>query len=230
MTQIRPNALNKRKISCVLFDLDGTLVDTAPDLIACLNDALTQHGFSTVATKFVKPQVSFGAMAMINVSLALDVSEETRAAILMTMLNQYENNIAQHSQFFDGMVAVLEFIEAQNMSWGIVTNKRERFALPLVRAFNLQHRAACVICGDTTPNPKPHPAPLFAACEKIGVSARECVYIGDAVHDITAGNRAEMQTLAATYGYLQLTDTPETWGANALIDSPQHLLAWLKNY
>ncbi|MEI7795300.1 MAG: HAD-IA family hydrolase [Methylococcaceae bacterium] len=230
MTQIRPDALNKQKISCVLFDLDGTLVDTAPDLCACLNYALTQHGFSTVAAEFVKPHVSFGAIAMINASLTLDVSDEIRAAILTTMLNQYENNIAQYSQFFDGMLAVLDFIETQNMSWGIVTNKRERFALPLVRAFNLQHRAACVICGDTTPNPKPHPAPLFAACEKIGVLARECVYIGDAAHDITAGNSAEMQTLAATYGYLQSTDTPETWGANALIDSPQQLLAWLKNY
>ena len=216
------------KLSCVLFDLDGTLVDTAPDLIACLNFGLQEHGFSAVSHEHVKPHVSFGAIAMINASLEKVVDEGKRATILNTMLVEYENNIARFSQFFDGMTEVLEFIESQNLSWGIVTNKRERFTFPLVEALNLQHRAACVICGDTTPNPKPHPAPLFAACEKIGVSVEECVYIGDAAHDILAGKNAGMLTLAATYGYLQADDNPKLWGANALIDSPKELFEWLK--
>jgi phosphoglycolate phosphatase len=145
------------------------------------------------------------------------------------MLEEYEANIARHSQFFDGMLDVLNFIETRNLSWGIVTNKRERFALPLIRALELQNRAACVICGDTTPNPKPHPAPLLEACKRVNVSVAECVYIGDAAHDILAGKNAEMYTLAATYGYLQVNDNPENWGANALIHSPQHLLTWLEN-
>lgn len=216
------------KLSCVLFDLDGTLVDTAPDLIACLNFGLQEHGFSAVSYEYVKPHVSFGAIAMINASIENSVNEEKRAAILNSMLFEYENNIARFSQFFDGMTDVLEFIESQNLSWGIVTNKRERFAFPLVEALNLQHRAACVICGDTTPNPKPHPAPLFAACEKIGVSVEECVYIGDAAHDILAGKNAGMLTLAATYGYLQANENAENWGANALLDSPKNLVEWLK--
>jgi 2-phosphoglycolate phosphatase len=216
------------KLSCVLFDLDGTLVDTAPDLIACLNYGLEQHGFSAVSHEHVKPHVSFGAIAMINASIENGVDDEKRAAILNTMLVEYENNIARFSDFFDGITDVLEFIEAQNLSWGIVTNKRERFTFPLVEALNLQHRAACVICGDTTPNPKPHPAPLFAACEKIGVSAEECVYIGDAAHDILAGKNAGMFTLAATYGYLQVDENPESWGANAMIHSPNDLFEWLK--
>jgi N-acetyl-D-muramate 6-phosphate phosphatase len=217
------------KLSCILFDLDGTLVDTAPDLIACLNSALTQHDFSPVAAEHVKPHVSFGAIEMINASLEELIDDEIHAAILTTMLEEYEANIARHSQFFDGMLDVLNFIETRNLSWGIVTNKRERFALPLIRALELQNRTACIICGDTTPNPKPHPAPLLEACKRANVSVAECVYIGDAAHDILAGKNAEMYTLAATYGYLQTNDNPESWGANALIQSPQHLLTWLEN-
>lgn len=217
------------KLSCVLFDLDGTLVDTAPDLIACLNFGLQKHGFDSVLHEHVKPHVSFGAIAMINASIEKNVDEEKRAAILDSMLVEYENNIARFSRFFDGMTDVLDFIETQNLSWGIVTNKRERFTFPLIDALNLRHRATCVICGDTTPNPKPHPAPLFAACEKVGVSVEECVYIGDAAHDILAGKNAGMFTLAATYGYLQENENAELWGANALIDSPKDLLLWLNS-
>lgn len=217
------------KLSCVLFDLDGTLVDTAPDLIASLNHALNQHGFETVEPSHVKPHVSFGASAMINGSLKNSLDDKTHSDILATMLTQYENNIARHSQFFDGILEVLDFIETQNFSWGIVTNKRERFTQPLVEALNLHKRAACIISGDTTPNPKPHPAPLFEACKRAQVLPENCVYIGDAAHDIVAGNNAKMHTLAATYGYLQPHDTPENWGANALIHSPKDLLVWLKN-
>lgn len=218
-----------KNLTCVLFDLDGTLVDTAPDLIASLNFALNQHGFSTVMPEHVKPHVSFGASAMINGSVTNVLDDDTHATILTTMLEQYEANIAKHSQFFDGILDVLNFIETQNLSWGIVTNKRERFTHPLIQALELQHRAACVICGDTTPHSKPHPAPLFEACKRANVLAENCVYIGDAAHDIVAGKNARMHTLAATYGYLQSHDIPETWGANALIHSPKDLLIWLKN-
>lgn len=217
------------KLSCVLFDLDGTLVDTAPDLIASLNFALNQHGFSTVESSLIKPHVSFGASAMINSSFQELLDNETHDAILSTMLTQYENNIAQHSRFFDGILDVLDFVETQNLLWGIVTNKRERFTRLLVSVLELQQRAVCIISGDTTPNPKPHPAPILEACKRANVSVENCVYIGDAAHDIAAGNRAKMKTLAATYGYLQPHDKPENWGATALIHSPQELLIWLKN-
>lgn len=217
------------KLSCVLFDLDGTLVDTAPDLIASLNFALNQHGFKTVEPSHVKPHVSFGASAMINGSFQNSLDDQIHNAILASMLTQYENNIAKHSQFFDGILDVLDFIEARNLLWGIVTNKRERFTTPLVSELKLQHRAACIISGDTTPTPKPHPAPIFEACNRAKVAVENCVYIGDAAHDIAAGKNAKMHTLAATYGYLQPDDTPENWGANALIHSPHDLLAWLKN-
>lgn len=219
----------KKTISCVLFDLDGTLIDTAPDLVACLNQTLIEYNFEPVSFDFVKPNVSFGAVAMIDASIDKHVDTPTRERLLETMLSLYENNIATHSDLFEGMRDVLAFIESHRIPWGIVTNKRKRFTLPLVEAFNLGSRAACVISGDSTPTPKPHPAPLFAACEQAGVLASECVYIGDAAHDIVAGNTANMYTLAAVYGYLQPDDQPENWGAEALIHSPAQLLTWLKN-
>jgi 2-phosphoglycolate phosphatase len=211
----------------VLFDLDGTLVDTAPDLILCLNKALSSHGLSTVTADTIKPFISFGAVAMINESLNRSISEELKADILETMLDLYQNNIAERTVFFKGMSDTLDAIEAQGLLWGIVTNKRERFTNPLMDALKLTDRAACIISGDTTANPKPHVEPMLAACKQAAVKPQECVYIGDASHDIIAGKNAQMKTLAALYGYLKPGDTPETWGADALIESPEQLATWI---
>jgi len=215
------------KLSCVLFDLDGTLVDTAPDLILCLNKALSSHGLATVTADTIKPFISFGAAAMIDESLNRSISEELRADILETMLDLYQNNIAEHTVFFSGMAGTLDSIEAQGLKWGVVTNKLERFTNPLMDALKLTDRASCIISGDTTANPKPHLEPMLAACKQAAVSPQECVYIGDAIHDITAGKNAKMKTLAALYGYLKPGDTPETWGADALIESPEQLATWI---
>ncbi len=215
------------KLSCVLFDLDGTLVDTAPDLIACLNHTLAAHDLNTVNAELVKPFISFGALAMINASVEQSVSESQRAELLETMLNRYENNIAEHTVFFTGMVETLANIEQLGLKWGVVTNKRKRFTDPLMDALDLTRRAACIISGDSTGNPKPHPEPMLAACQQAGVNPRECVYIGDASHDITAGKNVDMKTLAAVYGYIKVNDNPETWGADALIDSPEQLTTWI---
>ena len=215
------------KLSCVLFDLDGTLVDTAPDLILCLNKALSSHGLATVTADTIKPFISFGAAAMIDESLNRSMSEELRADILETMLDLYQNNIAEHTVFFSGMAGTLDSIEAQGLKWGVVTNKLERFTNPLMDALKLTDRASCIISGDTTANPKPHLEPMLAACKQAAVSPQECVYIGDAIHDITAGKNAKMKTLAALYGYLKPGDTPETWGADALIESPEQLATWI---
>jgi phosphoglycolate phosphatase len=217
------------KLSCVLFDLDGTLVDTAPDLVLCLNKALSRHGFMTVTADTIKPFISFGAVAMVNESLNKSVPEALRADILETMLDLYQNNIAEHSAFFKGMSDTLNVIEAQGLKWGVVTNKRERFTNPLMAALKLTDRAACIISGDTTANPKPHVEPMLAACKQAEVRPQECVYIGDAPHDITAGKNAQMKTLAALYGYIKPGDAPETWGADALIESPEQLAIWIRS-
>jgi len=214
------------KLSCVLFDLDGTLVDTAPDLIACLNQALNVHGFDAVAPEIIKPFISYGAAAMINASLPA-INDRLKLDILETMLNHYQDNIAEYTVFFPGMSDTLDAIEAQGLKWGVVTNKRERFTNPLMAALKLADRAACIISGDTTANPKPHPEPMLAACKQAGVNPEECVYIGDARHDITAGKSANMKTLAALYGYIKPGDAPETWGADALIQSPGQISIWI---
>lgn len=215
------------KLSCVLFDLDGTLVDTAPDLLACLDIALLQYGFAKADPAQVKPFISYGAAAMIDKSLDDDVPETVRALLLTAMLDGYQRNIAKYSRFFEGMPDILANLEARGLKWGVVTNKRERFTQPLMAALNLSHRAACIISGDTTANPKPHVEPMLAACKQAQTHPLECVYIGDACHDITAGKAAQMKTLAALYGYLKPSDTPETWGADALIATPKHLANWI---
>lgn len=216
------------KLSCVLFDLDGTLVDTAPDLIACLNKAFSAYGLATVAPETIKPFISFGAAVMIKESLGDAVSKKDQEDILASMLDFYQNNIAEHSVFFDGIPETLTAIEAQGLKWGVVTNKRERFTNPLMEALNMVDRSACIISGDTTANPKPHPEPMLAACKQAGVNPKECVYIGDASHDISAGKSAQMKTLAAIYGYLKPDDKPESWGADALIASPVQILDWIE--
>ncbi len=214
------------KLSCVLFDLDGTLVDTAPDLISCLNLALNVHGFDAATTEIVKPFISHGAMAMINASQP-SIDDLLKADILDTMLSHYQDNIAEHTVFFSGMADTLAAIEAQGLKWGVVTNKRERFTNPLMDALKLTDRAACIVSGDTTANPKPHPEPMLLACKQADVNPQECVYIGDARHDITAGKNAQMKTLAALYGYINPGDAPETWGADALIESPEQISTWI---
>jgi phosphoglycolate phosphatase len=218
---------NDFKLSCVLFDLDGTLLDTAPDLIHCLNRALSMHGLATVDPETVKPFISFGAAAMINEGLKNAVHENLKSEILLTMLDLYQANIAEHTIFFEGMIETLNAIEAQGLKWGVVTNKRERFTKPLMIALDLDDRAACIISGDTTANSKPHPEPMLAACKEAGVNPRECVFIGDAAHDISAGKNVQMKTLAAVYGYLNPVDQPETWGADALVETPEQILDWI---
>lgn len=215
------------KLDCVLFDLDGTLVDTAPDLIACLNKALTAHGFSAIGHAEVKPCISHGAMAMIAVA-APDADTAAKSRLLDYMLDCYQQNIAEHSRFYAGIAETLNAIEDLGLKWGVVTNKRQRFTLPLMAALQLSDRAACIVSGDTTANPKPHPEPMLAACRQAGVAPENCVYIGDASHDIVAGKNANMKTLAALYGYLNDGDQPENWGADALIEEPRQLLQWIQ--
>ncbi|NOT84711.1 MAG: HAD-IA family hydrolase [Methylococcaceae bacterium] len=216
------------KLSCVLFDLDGTLVDTSADLIAALNTALQQYQFASVAAEGVKPYISYGAVAMIKHSVAASVSDELQAEILKAFLHYYQHNIATHSVLFPGMVETLNAIEALGLKWGVITNKRQRFTDPLMAALNLTHRAACIISGDTTPYSKPHPQPMLAGCLKAGVTAKDCVFIGDASHDIAAGRAADMKTLVATYGFLKPDDQPEHWGADHLVASPSHINDWIK--
>ena len=216
------------KLECVLFDLDGTLVDTAPDVLASLSRTLLAFGFLPAEEEALRPFISHGALAMINQSRVSD-SDELKAQMLDYMLDSYQNHIADSSELFTGMAEVLRLIEAKGLKWGVVTNKRERFTNPLLAALQLDSRAACAVSGDTTAFSKPHPEPMFEACRRAGVSPANCVYIGDAVHDITAGKQADMKALVAMYGYLKPDDQPEHWGADALISHPSHLMHWIES-
>ena len=216
-------------LSCVLFDLDGTLLNTAPDLTTALNKALAHFNYPEVSPDSITPYISYGAAAMIERALKQDVSDDIKADILVWLLDYYENHIADNTRMYNGMPELLVTLEAEGIPWGVITNKRKRMTHPLMQALDLTRRSACIICGDTTAYSKPHPEPMLTACRQIQVIPEECLYIGDAQHDITAGKAANMKTLAATWGYLKPDDKPQDWGADALIHHPNQILDWITN-
>lgn len=215
------------QFTCVLFDLDGTLMDTATDLISALNKALEHEGFPCASAERIKPYISHGAAAMVRQALNSAMNGETHEKVLKRMLNDYQSHIADNTQLFSGMAEILDSLENRGIKWGIVTNKRKRFTFPLMDAFSLTSRAVCIICGDTTTNSKPHPEPMLEACRQAGVEPNQCLYIGDSALDVEAGKRVGMKTMAAAYGYLKPDDDPNAWNADALIQSPAEILPWI---
>jgi phosphoglycolate phosphatase len=211
----------------VLFDLDGTLLDTAPDLAHACNIAAVEAGLKPLPVDDLKPLVSGGAEAMLHLVVAASGREADLESLLTRMLDYYERNIAVYTRFFEGMDEVLEELERRGLQWGVVTNKVSRFTDPLLSNLDLTRRAACIVSGDTTPRQKPHPEPMLEACRRIGAAPGECVYIGDARRDIEAGRNVGMTALAALYGYVPADDPAHGWGADGLLDSPLDLLAWL---
>jgi phosphoglycolate phosphatase len=214
----------------ILFDLDGTLLDTSADLISACNTAIREFGLSSLPASELKPQISGGALAMLHRTLTHPDNAEIEVDVdllLDRMLDLYEHNIAVHTRLFDGMDKVLQLLESSGLPWGIVTNKVERFTAPLLRALEFDRQAGCVVSGDTYPEKKPHPMPMLAASRQLGCKPEECVYIGDSRRDIEAGRNAGMLTLAASYGYVDDSDPAHTWGADGIIDHPERLAAWL---
>lgn len=218
---------NHRPLRGALFDLDGTLLDTAGDLAWACNTALSEAGFQSRPLESLKPHVSGGATAMLRHALGHDANGVDLEPLLLRMLALYEENIAVRTRLFDGMERVLEELERRGLAWGIVTNKLTRFTEPLLRSLDLLERPGCVISGDTCPESKPHPLPLLEACRRIGHAPGACVYVGDARRDIEAGRNAGMWTLAALYGYVPADDPAEAWGAHGLLARPAELLDWL---
>ncbi len=214
-------------LTTVLFDLDGTLVDTAPDMAAALNRLLAEQGCEPLPYAQIRPSVSHGSVAMIRVGFgdALDDAEFER--LRKRFLVIYENNLVHESKLFDGMALVLDTLESAGLNWGIVTNKPGWLAEPLLQQLSLDTRAACIVSGDSTEQRKPHPEPMLHACKLTNSEPARCVYVGDAQRDIEAGRAAGMKTVVASFGYIADTDAPETWGADGQIDSPAQLLDWI---
>jgi phosphoglycolate phosphatase len=211
----------------VLFDLDGTFADTAGDLAYALNTLLQARGKPPLATAQVRPVASSGSSGMLRVGFGVRPGDDGYDALLAEFLAVYEQNLCRETRLFPGIPALLEGIEGRGLRWGIVTNKAERFTFPLLRLLGLDERAACVVCGDTTPHRKPHPAPMFAAAERIDLAPAACIYLGDDERDMLAGRAAGMRVAVAEYGYLGIGNPPETWPADLWVRDPRELLGVL---
>jgi phosphoglycolate phosphatase len=210
-------------VRSVLFDLDGTLVDTAPDLGFALNQQRLARGMSELAVEDIRSHASSGARGLLFKGFGLQPSDAGYLQMRDEFLDLYEQNLCRSSSLFPGMSHLLDEIESRGLAWGIVTNKSERFTLPLVQELRLLERAACIVCGDTTPHAKPHPAPLLEAIKQIGISAQNCVYVGDDERDVQAGHAAGMPVVVVLYGYLGNGRPPQEWGADSLVNSPAAL-------
>ena len=206
----------------ILFDLDGTLADTAPDLAGAVNRLRRQRGLEPTPFHLLRPFASSGARGLIGAAFGLKPGDKEYEELRVAFLESYEANLALESRLFDGIAALLSHLQASALPWGIVTNKAARYTDALVPQIGLQ-QALCVVSGDTTPHAKPHPAPLLEAARRLGLAPQDCWYVGDDLRDIQAGQAAGMPTIAAAWGYCGQTE-PLTWGADALADTPLHLI------
>lgn len=219
--------MTRKRISAVLFDLDGTLIDSAPDLAGAANFMRLQRGLPALPLEVLRPWASHGARGLIGAAFNITPEDHEFLDLREEFLNQYASALAVHSQIFPEMQPVLLALEARALAWGIVTNKHARFTDPLVKALGLATRACVVVSGDTTAHAKPHPAPLLHAAEKIGIPAQQCLYVGDDLRDVQAGQAAGMQTVVAAWGYCNSELPPEQWNADYFIHSPRELLQLL---
>ncbi len=215
MTAMRP---------AVLFDLDGTLVDSAPDLAGAANELRAARGLEPLPLDRLRPMVGAGARGMVGAAFGVTPDDPRFPELRDDFLRRYEARMTRDTRVFGAVATLLEAIESRGLRWGIVTNKATRFAEPLIRHLGLHERAAAVVAGDTTPHSKPHPAPLLEAARRVGVPASACLYVGDDLRDVQAGHAAGMITVAAAWGYLGAGEPIERWGAHHVIAEPAELL------
>jgi N-acetyl-D-muramate 6-phosphate phosphatase len=215
-------------IRAVLFDLDGTLIDSAPDLAGAANDMRTARGLVPRPLAHFRPMVGSGARGMVGRALDVGPDDARFAALRDEFLERYERRMTRETQVFPDMLPVLAALQSNAMPWAIVTNKAMRFGEPLVRSFGPLSSAHTLVCGDTTAHAKPHPEPLLEAARRIGLQSAQCVYVGDDLRDVQAGRAAGMVTIAAAWGYLGAGEPIEAWGADHLAQTPFDLLKLLR--
>ena len=212
-------------VKAVLFDLDGTFADTAPDMARALNAIRHRHDLSALPLSAIRPHVSHGARGMLEVGFGISPQHATFAGLRDAFYDEYQQNVCVESALFDGIESLVSALEQHRITWGIVTNKAARFALPIAKALGFAQRAGCIVCGDTTAHTKPHPAPLLHAAELIGVAPVDTLYVGDDARDIQAAHAAGMRGVVAAYGYIGVDADPRQWGAAFSIDAPSDLKA-----
>ena len=216
-----------RHLAALLFDLDGTLIDSAPDLAGAANDLRAQHGLPPLPYEALRPMVGSGARGMVGVAFGVWPDDARFASLRDAFLARYAERLLDSTRVFDAMAPVLDRLDAAGQRWGIVTNKAMRFAEPIIFGLGLAARSAVLIAGDSTAFAKPHPEPLFEAARRLGVVPTECAYVGDDLRDVVAGRAAGMRTLAAAWGYLGQGEPVAAWGADQVLSSPSQLLQWL---
>ena len=212
----------------VLFDLDGTFADTAPDMAYALNLLLAAHGRPALPFETVRPHVSHGSRAMVRIGFGLEPGDDGYNALRLEFLDTYAANLVRDTAPFPGMLKLVSNLEGRGIPWGIVTNKPAWLTDPLMDTLGLSDRAACIVSGDTAARAKPHPDPLLHACRLIGREPADCWYVGDSERDIAAGLAAGSGTLVALFGYLGIDDDPFRWGADGMIREPLEILDWLE--
>ncbi|MBK8739377.1 MAG: phosphoglycolate phosphatase [Betaproteobacteria bacterium] len=223
----RRQAPSRLPVRGVLFDLDGTLVDSAPDLGAAVNRMRIGRGLAPLPDAELRPHASAGARGLIGAGLGITPAEPEYLPLRDEFLGYYFEALCVRTVLFPGVAALLDALETAGLPWGIVTNKATRLTLPLLDALQLRWRTGCIVCGDTTARAKPHPEPLLAAAGMLALPPVACVYVGDAERDVEAGNAAGMSTLVARYGYIRQDETPDLWPAHGQLDSAMDLLSWL---
>lgn len=214
-------------IKAALFDLDGTFADTAPDLAAALNRTRATRSLPPLPLDMVRPQASHGSRGLLKLGFGIDPDTADYNRLRDIFLDYYERNICVHTRLFPGMAELVDELEQRGIQWGIVTNKPHRYTLPLMQALGYVERAACLVSGDTCAQAKPHPDPLLKACELIGISPQQCLYLGDDLRDILAANAAGMPGIIARYGYIGHDAQLDDWGAYGRIDNPVELIPFL---
>jgi phosphoglycolate phosphatase len=206
----------------VLFDLDGTLADTAPDMVATLQEMQADHDYEPIDYDFARTHVSNGAMGLLRIGFS-DLDEDRRAALVDEYVERYAERLCHLTRVFAGVDTLLDQLDIAGCPWGVVTNKPEHLTNPLLEALGLADRSVCAVSGDTLSVRKPEPGPILLGCDIAGVDARRSIYIGDASRDIQAGMRAGAATIAAAYGYIAEDDDPREWGADIIAIDPEEL-------
>lgn len=215
-------------VKAVFFDLDGTLIDSAPDLAGSANDMRVARGMAPLPMDHLRPMVGAGARGMLLQAFGIGPRDTLFGELKDEFLARYADRMTRETRVFPAMAEVVDVLDARGVPWGIVTNKVTRLAAPIVEALGLAARTAVLIGGDTTPHAKPHPEPLLEAARRLGVPPAGCVYVGDDHRDVQAGRAAGMHTVAAAWGYLGLGEPIHAWGADHLIDAPEELLKLMR--
>ena len=211
------------RLRAVLFDMDGTLLDTAPDFIAICQAMLAERGFPRVDDKLIRDEISGGARAMVSAAFAMSPEAPEFEALRLEFLARYQTDCAVHSTLFDGMAELLADIEKANLIWGVVTNKPVRFAQPIMEQLGLSERSAVLICPDHVTKSKPDPEPLLLACKMLDLDPASVLFVGDDLRDIESGRDAGTKTAAVRYGYIHPQDNPDHWGADVVVNHPLEL-------